>query len=250
MVQRNPYSGVDPEAAQSPRERLILEMLPKVRFHALRTFHHINRCIELAELTSAGVQGLLEAVDRFDETKGVKFQTFADLRIQGAIKDALRKQDWASRGQRQKKKLYETTFQTLQQRLGRAPEEDEMAAELGLDMEQWRRFASEVQVIHLGTFSELQGEDDDRAEIRLVAAPDSHADPHRAFERQQLLTLLTDEISRLPEKEVLVLSLYYREELTMKEIGLVLGVTESRVSQIHNRAVLRLRSRLTSDHRP
>lgn len=246
MEHTNPYQEATRRTfSPDERERLILEMLPQVKFRAIRIYNSINRAVELSELISAGTLGLLDAVDRFDESRGVKFQTYADLRIDGAIKDSLRKLDWASRSQRQKRKLYEGAFNTLQERFRRPPTEEEMASELGMDAEQWKKFSSEVLFVQIGTFSEVD-EEGEEGEIRFVPEDDEESNPYFLFERKELLEILASEIRDLSEKEGLVLSLYYTDELNMKEIGVVLGVTESRVSQLHNQAILRLKSRLRS----
>lgn len=226
------------------RENLVLEMLPQVKYRAIQIYNQINRTVELPELISAGLLGLMDAVDRFDENRGVKFQTYADLRIEGAIKDALRKMDWASRSHRQKKKLYESTYIMLRDRLGRSPTDEDMARELNMEPEQWRRFLSDIMVVHVGTFTEIQSDDGESSEIRYIPDDSETNDPHYLFEKKELVALLADEIQALNKKEALVLSLYYYEELNMKEIGLILGVTESRISQIHNQAVMHLKYRM------
>ncbi len=251
MSQRNPYTtAVSPRMSVAERDRLILDMLPQVKYRAIRIYNHINRCVELQELISAGVVGLIDAVDRFDRNKGVKFRTYADLRIQGSIKDALRKMDWASRGHRQMKKRYEAAFNRLYTTLGRNPDDAELAAELGLRPDQMKRYLADIQVVHLGTFSELQGEEDEGGEFVFTPEADESEKPDLIFEKTELKKVLAAEIRRLSEKEALVLSLYYFDEMTMKEIGLILDVTESRISQIHNQAILRLKSRLLSSGKP
>lgn len=225
---------------------MVLSMLPQVKFRAARMYHSINRAVDISELTSAGVLGLMEAVDRFDPAKGVRFQTFADLRVEGAMKDCLRKLDWATRGTRKKKKLFEQAVLKLRESLERDPTNEEVAGELGMDMEQLGRLSQEITHFSLGVVASEEEDPDGQGRLRYPLQDTRQDTPYLEVEKRELLDLLAESIRTLSEREAVVLSFYYRDELNMKEIGLVLGVTESRVSQIHNQAIMRLRSRLNS----
>ena len=202
--------------------------------------------VEIRDLVNAGVLGLLDAVDKFEPERNVKFKTYAELRIRGAMLDSLRDLDWAPRSLRKKSKDLEKVYVALQQRLGRPATDEEVCEEIGGDMEQFHALVDQLNGMSIGLFEDISaGHEDGSGESFINYYPDDgENDPYMQFERGELGEVLGEAIETLPERERLVLSLYYYEEFTMKEIGAVLGVNESRVSQLHTKATLRLRSKL------
>ena len=235
-------------AAQHARERdqLILEHLPQIKYIAQRISTKLPSHVELNDLISAGVLGLLDAIEKFDPTRGVKFKTYAELRIKGAILDSLRNLDWAPRSLRKKSKDLEKVYRELEQRLGRPATDKEVSDEMEISLEEYYELIDQIKGLNLGSFQELAPHDDEKNSEPLVKyIPDApQMDPFFVFQRSEIRTLLSGAIDGLPKKERLVVSLYYYDELTMKEIGKVLGVNESRVSQLHTKAMLRMRTKL------
>ncbi len=232
---------------QSPelREQLLLEYLPMVRRLASRLLGTLPRSVRLDDLVSAGVMGLLASIDNFDPSLGIKFETYAMTRIRGAMVDSLRELDWIPRSIRQKARKLERAIDALTQRLGRAPEDAELAEFLCLPMEEYRSLLNDANVaILLSLDDTLRGQDGSESPLA-----DSTPDPNtrgqdEKLEEEEVRELLVDGLRDLPEQERLVVALYYYEELTLKEIGEVLGLTESRASQIHAKALLLLRARV------
>jgi RNA polymerase sigma factor for flagellar operon FliA len=233
--------AIEPISDELERERLLLEHLPAVRYIARRLHERLPQHVEMDDLVSAGVVGLIDACSKFDAARHVQFKSYAQFRIRGAILDSLRLLDWSPRELRRKGRAVEEAIRTLTQRLGRAPGEPEIAAEMELSLEQMQQLLGDLKGLEIGSLNEERGEDSGDAELAYVPAAPEEDPLFRCLEgesRQQLI----DAIEELPEKERLVLTLYYYEELTMREIGLTLGVVESRVSQIHASAVRRLRT--------
>lgn len=228
------------------REQLILEHLPQIKYIAHRISTKLPSHVELNDLVSAGVLGLLDAVEKFDPSRGVKFKTYAELRVKGSILDSLRNLDWAPRSLRKRSKDLEKAYKTLEQRLGRPVTDKEVSDELGITLEEFYELVDQIKGLNLGSFHDLGSQDDDRNSEPLVRyVPDApQMDPFFLFQKSEVKDLLAGAIDALPKKERLVVSLYYYDELTMKEIGKVLGVNESRVSQLHTKAMLRLRTKL------
>ncbi len=228
------------------RDDLINEALPLINHIAHRVAVRLPRSVEIRDLVNAGVLGLLDAVDKFDPERNVKFKTYAELRIRGAMLDSLRDLDWAPRSLRKKSKDLEKVYADLQQRLGRPATDEEVCEELGGDMEQFHSLVDQLNGLSIGSFEDIGADREDGSGESFINyyADDGDNDPYMEFERGELEAVLGEAIETLPERERLVLSLYYYEEFTMKEIGAVLGVNESRVSQLHTKATLRLRSKL------
>jgi RNA polymerase sigma factor for flagellar operon FliA len=226
------------------RDRLVEETLPLVAKVAGALGARLPRSVERSDLTQAGVVGLLDAADKFDRTKGVQFRTYAELRIRGAILDSLRSLDWVPRSVRRLRRELQGAEARLQMRFGRMPTEEELALAMKVSAEDLRAARARVErsEISFGT------ESSDRA--LALAIDRGTPDPQSLCERREIVTLLARAIDKLPERERLVLTLYYHEELTMKEVGSVLGVNESRVSQIHGKALETLRRRLGRQLRP
>ncbi|WP_263359571.1 FliA/WhiG family RNA polymerase sigma factor [Acidicapsa ligni] len=225
-------------------ERVLLEHLPMVRFLARRIRERLPQHVEIDDLYSAGVLGLMDAFAKFDPSKKVQFRSYAQFRIRGAILDSLRTLDWSPRELRRKGRAVEESIRTLTGRLGRAPSESEVAAELGSGLEAYQQLLGELKGLEIGTLHLERNEDSGEEDLAYIpGSPDE--DPLFKCLRGEMEERLTGAIQELPERERLVMTLYYYEEMTMREIGLALGVVESRVSQIHASAVLHLRSVLS-----
>jgi RNA polymerase sigma factor FliA len=228
------------------RDQLIIRYAPWVKYIALRMAAKLPAHIQAEDLISAGIIGLIDALDKFNPTREVQFKTYAQIRIQGAMKDELRSLDWASRSMRQKVKRLEQAYATLERELGRPASSEEVASSMGIKMAAFEEMLDDVKGTALVSLEELgQGpaSEDKSALLEALLTRQDH-DPLEMLNLQDLKKALTTAIAELPEKERLVLSLYYFEELTMKEVGNVLNLTESRISQLHTQAVLRLRAKL------
>jgi len=225
------------------RDRLLLEHLPTVRYLARRIHERLPQHVELDDLISAGVVGLIDAFSKFDHSKKVQFKSYAQFRIRGAILDSLRTLDWSPRELRRKGRAVEEAIRTATHRLGRAPAEQEIAKEMDLGLEEYQQLLGELKGLEIGSLHMERSEDSGDEELSYIpGSPDE--DPLFRCLQGEMKQRLIDAIDELPEKERMVLTLYYYEELTMKEIALTLGVVESRVSQIHSSAVVRLRTSL------
>jgi RNA polymerase sigma factor FliA len=224
----------------SERDALLMEHLPTVRYLARRIHERLPQHVELDDLVSAGVVGLIDAFSKFDHRKKVQFKSYAQFRIRGAILDSLRTLDWSPRELRRKGRAVEEAIRTVTQRVGRAPSEQEIAKELELTLTEYQTLLGDLKGLEIGSLHMERSEDSGDEELAYIpGAPEE--DPLFRCLKGEMKQRLADAIDDLPEKERMVLTLYYYEELTMKEIGLTLGVVESRVSQIHSSAVLRLR---------
>ncbi len=222
------------------RDRLLVEHLPTVRFVARRIHERLPQHVEIDDLVSAGIVGLIDAFSKFDRNKQVQFKSYAQFRIRGAILDSLRTLDWSPRELRRKGRAIEETIRTLTQQLGRAPSEAEVAGGMELSLNSFQQLLGELKGLEIGSLNLERNEDSGDDELAYIpGAPED--DPLFRCLKGELKQHLVDAIEALPDKERMVLTLYYYEELTMKEIGLALGVVESRVSQIHSAAVVRLR---------
>jgi len=235
---RVPMQQLTPE-----EERVLIEHLPIVRFLARRIHERLPQHVDIDDLFSAGVVGLMDAFAKFDATKKVQFRSYAQFRIRGAILDSLRTLDWSPRELRRKGRAVEEAIRTLTSRLGRAPSESEVAAEMSIGLEVYQQLLGELKGLEIGTLHLERNEDSGEEELAYIPGrPDD--DPLFRCLRGEMEGRLTGAIQDLPERERLVMTLYYYEEMTMREIGMALGVVESRVSQIHASAVLHLRSAL------
>jgi len=236
-----------PVQLNAERDGLILEHLPQIKYIAQRISTKLPSHVELNDLVSAGILGLLDAIEKFDPNRGVKFKTYAELRIKGAILDSLRNLDWAPRSLRKKSKDLERVYRDLEQRLGRPAADKEVCEAMEISLEEFYELVDQIKGLNLGSFQELSGnQDEDKNSEPLVKyVPDApQMDPFFVYHKSEIQSILSGAIDTLPKKERLVVSLYYFDELTMKEIGKVLGVNESRVSQLHTKAMLRLRTKL------
>ena len=241
------YKG---EGDASARERLVVAYSPLVKFVAGRLGAGLPSHVEDADLISYGLMGLIGSIERFEPERGIKFETFAMTRIRGAIIDELRSLDWVPRSVRARAREIEAAQAKLEHELQRAPSEEELAAKLGIDEEELRTSLLEIAnssvyaLDELWTISDSSG--DSVSLLDTISDPRAD-DPQESLATSEVKDRLTDGISSLPEREQLVIALYYYENLTLREIGEVLGVTESRVSQLHTKAVMRLKSALQED---
>jgi RNA polymerase sigma factor for flagellar operon FliA len=234
---------------QDARERLILNFSPLVKYVAGRLSANLPPTGENADLISYGIFGLIDAIEKFDPGRGIKFETYAIARIKGAIIDELRAMDWVPRSVRAHAREIERAYITLENRLKRVPKDTEVAEEMGISPKELQDIFTKLSYTSVVSFEELWssgGERDERTSLIGTIQDETAEDPVREFESGEIKGILAGAIERLPEREKIVIALYYYEGLTLKEIGEVLGVTESRVSQLHTKSVLRLRARLHS----
>jgi RNA polymerase sigma factor for flagellar operon FliA len=235
------------EGDASARERLVVAYSPLVKFVAGRLGAGLPSHVDDADLISYGLMGLIGSIERFEPERGIKFETFAMTRIRGAIIDELRSLDWVPRSVRSRAREIEATQSKLEHELQRAPTEEELAAKLGVEPEELRTSLLEIAnssvyaLDELWTISDSSG--DSVSLLDTISDPRAD-DPQESLASSEIKDALTEGIASLPEREQLVIALYYYESLTLREIGEVLGVTESRVSQLHTKAVMRLKSAL------
>lgn len=236
------YSGH--EMTDEEREKLILEHLPQVRLIARRIQERLPESISLDDLVSTGVLGLISAIDNFDPGHNVKLKTYAEYKIRGAILDSLRGLDWAPRQKRRKAKQIEAAIATAEQKLQRTPAEDEISLELGITINEYHDWLVEIRGLNVASLEYAGGE---QGKDMLHYLPDTGENlPSTLLERSELERLLAASIDVIPEIERTVLSLYYQEELTLREIAQVVNLHESRISQLKSQAILRLRSQMAS----
>jgi RNA polymerase sigma factor FliA len=238
---------------EKARETLVLAYSPLVKFVAGRMSSGLPAHIEESDLISYGLLGLIGAIERFDPEREIKFETFAVARIKGSIIDELRSLDWVPRSVRAKAREIEAAHSKLERELGRTPTDQEVAKALDMSIDDFQESLMQISnssVIALDELWSVSDASGDQVSLLDTMRDPSAVDPARELGVSELKDRLAHAISRLPEREKLVVALYYYENLTLREIGEVLGVTESRVSQLHTKAVLRLKSRLQSDLEP
>ena len=227
------------------RDQLIMDYAPLIRFVAQRIAARLPSNIDIDDLISAGAIGLMDAIEKYDPSRDNKFKTYAEFRIRGAILDELRSQDWVPRSVRDKAKKIEKTYIELEQRFGRAVTDGEISNALGINLSEYHEMIAKVKAVTMLSIDELSGpSQQDRKSLLECLENVGSKNPFTQLKSKGVRELLVKNIEELPEKQKLVLSLYYYEELNLKEIGRILEVTESRVSQLHTQAVERLRSRL------
>ena len=227
------------ETSSEERDRLILEHLPQVRLIARRIHERLPENVSLEDLISAGVVGLIAAIDRFDARHNVKLKTYAEYKIRGAILDSLRGLDWAPRQKRRMARQVEAASLTAGHRLRREPTEEEIAGELEINLAEYHAWLADLQGLNIGTL-EYAGEEG--RDVLAYAADDEGKLPSRLLERAELEKLLAEAIDQMPPADRTVISLYYREELTLREIAQVVHLHPSRISQLKSQAILRLRA--------
>lgn len=223
------------------REQLILEHLPQVKLIARRIHERLPVSVSLDDLISTGVVGLIAAIDKYDARHDVKLKTYAEYKIRGAILDSLRGLDWAPRQQRKRAKLIEAAIAALEQEHHRMPTEEEIAKYLNLPVAEYQEWLSDARGLTLGSLENAGTEDEGCDLLRYLADSDEHW-PSQIVERAELERLLAEAIEKMPELERTVLSLYYYEEMTLREIAKIVDLHESRISQLKSQAILRLRS--------
>ena len=242
MVYNRQVHAVERAAEPSTKEEIILQHLDLVKYIALRLAPRLPADTSVDDLFNAGIIGLMDAIDKFDPSQQIQFKTYAKIRIKGAMLDEIRSMDWVPRSLRQKSGSLEQTFAALEKKLGRQPTDDQVATELNISLDDYYKLLDEIKSISVLPMEILDALQESQTESQLGIQSDS---PVQAIYREQIRHKLAEAIGSLSKNEQLVLSLYYYDELTMKEIGVILGYTESRISQLHTKAVLRLRTRLT-----
>ena len=234
-------STVDPKV----KDEIILEYAPLVKYIAQKISSRLPPNIELDDMISCGVIGLMDAIEKFDPTRDNKFKTYAEFRIRGAILDELRSQDWVPRSVREKAKIVEKAYAKLEKDLGRPATDEEMCGELQCSMEEFHELINKSKSVSLLNIEDAQAmsKGDKKLMVSLMETSRS-ANPQSVVGYKKAQEIIKEGIKGLPEKQRLVLSLYYFEDLNLKEIGQVLDVTESRVSQLHTQAILKLKAKL------
>jgi RNA polymerase sigma factor for flagellar operon FliA len=243
------WSEYKDDPTPETREKLILHYAPLVKYVAGRVSSGLPPSVEFNDLMSYGVFGLLDAIDKYDPDRGIKFETYAIARIKGAIIDELRADDWVPRSVRFKARELERAYVALEGELRRIPTDEEVAKKLSISMSDYNNLLSKLSFISLVALDELwtvSGDRPDKISLADTVEDVKVKDPSQTFELEEMKDIIADAINRLPERERTVVALYYYEGLTMREIGEVLSVTESRVCQMHTKAILRLRARLGS----
>lgn len=233
---------------QEVKDEIVVEYAPLVKYIAQKIASRLPANIELDDLISCGVIGLMDAIEKFDPTRDNKFKTYAEFRIRGAILDELRSQDWVPRSVREKAKQLERAYAKIEKELGRPATDEEMCEELSCSMDEFHELINKSKSVSLLSIDDTQsmGRGDRKSLVQLMESSRS-ANPFAAVNYKKSQERIKEGIKSLPEKQRLVLSLYYFEDLNLKEIGQVLDVTESRVSQLHTQAIMKLKAKLKND---
>ncbi len=230
------------------RDKFVRQYAPLVKYVAGKVAIGMPHNVEFDDLVGFGVFGLFDAIEKFDPEKHVKFKTYAVTRIRGAIFDELRSIDWVPRSVRQKSREIEDTIHHLESSLGRSASDEEIAKEMNMNMDEFQKTMMKVSGTSILSLNDVWYNDDESDKVTIVDSIESpnSLNPDTIVEKEEMKRVIVEAISELPEKEKKVLVLYYYEDLTLKEIGQVLEVTESRISQLHTKAIMRLRSKLTN----
>lgn len=239
----NPYYETEQQWTQEERETLIMDHMPQVRLIARRIHERCPQSVNIEDLVSAGIIGLITAIDNYDPSLNVKLNTYAEFKIRGAILDSLRSLDWAPRLKRKKAREIEAAISSAEKRLQRKSTEEEIAAELNLTIEEYREWLVEIEGIELGSLDYCSSDDSGRTLLEYISDSEENI-PSAIFERAELERILAEAIEKMPAVERTVLSLYSQEELTMREIAQVMNMKSSRVSQIKSQAIVRLRAQI------
>ena len=241
------YQQVTQEAAVGPkpgRNDLILEHLPQVKMIASRIHDRLPDSVVLDDLISAGVLGLIDAVDHFDASLNLKLKTYAEHKIRGAILDSLRSLDWAPRNKRKKAKMIEAAIAAQEKKLHRSPTEDEVATQLEISLKEYRKWLVETRAVNLAPMEQGPTGDSEGSDVLRFVSGDDDEWPTKQLERSELRRLVAQTVGRLPDVERTIITLYYTKELTLREIAKVVSLHETRVSQLKTQAILRMRSSL------
>jgi len=228
---------------QGIKEQLIIEYADLVKYVAGRLSIYFGSNVEYDDLVGYGVFGLIDAIDKFDLSKKVKFETYASLRIRGAIIDSIREQDWAPRSLRKKGKELERAYFELENQLGHSASDQEVADKLGITLDELNKLLQEVNLSQMISLEDYLEQNHETGFDPFSMQKESNM-PEQRLEVVELKEILADSIDKLPEKERTVVTLYYYEELTLKEISLIMKVSESRISQLHTKAIMRMRGKL------
>jgi RNA polymerase sigma factor for flagellar operon FliA len=250
---RELWSKYKHQGDQAARDRLILAYAPLVKYVAGRMSNGLPAHIDESDLISYGLLGLIGAIERFDPAREIKFETYAVSRIKGSIIDELRSLDWVPRSVRSKAREIEKVCALLENRLHRAPTDQEIADELGVSVDEFQVSLSQIantSIVALDELWAISGSDGDQSALIDTIEDPKSKDPSRMLDLSEMKARLAAAIDALPKREKIVIALYYYENLTLREIGEVLGVTESRVSQLHTKAILRLKGRLRDEIEP
>ena len=229
--------------AAAERERLILEHLPQVKLIASRIHEKLPQSVSVEDLVSAGIIGLITAIDHFDPGLNVKLKTYAEYKIRGAILDSLRDLDWAPRNKRRKAKLIEAAILMAEKKHSRTPSEDEIAEQLSITLSEYHGWLVEVRAVNLARLEHASGDGETVDALRFISDDEEHW-PSNLLERAELERLVSTALERMPRVERTILTLYYYEELMLRQIAEVLKMHETRVSQLKSQAILRLRAYL------
>ncbi|MEI6126313.1 MAG: FliA/WhiG family RNA polymerase sigma factor [Pseudomonadota bacterium] len=231
-------------AGSKTRDDIIVEYAPFIKYIASRLAFRLPPHIDINDIINSGVLGLMDALDKFDTAKGVKFKTYAEFRIRGAILDNLRSMDWVPRSIRKAVSQLEKTFTELEKKLNRPATDEEVAAALNIDTERYYEVISQANGVSLLSLEMISNHEDARLKLIDCLTDEEGRNPLTVLKLEEVRDIIAEAITTLPEKEKMVTSLYYYDDLTMKEISRILSLTESRVSQIHTKAILRLRGKL------
>jgi RNA polymerase sigma factor for flagellar operon FliA len=229
--------------AKEKNDAVIMKYAPLIKYIATRIAARLPMHIEIQDLINSGVLGLMDAIEKFDPEKAVKFETYAEYRIKGAILDSLRALDWVPRSVRKVATLLENTYVDLEKKLGRPAHDEEVAEAMDIDVEKLHKLMSRVSHVSMVSLERDSRNSTQTSLLDRLINPDD-VTGYDKLDTEELREVLAESVEKLPEKEQTVIALYYYDEMTMKEIGKVLNLTESRVSQIHTKAVLRLRGKL------
>ena len=244
------YKNAYAVSKDDERERTIEEFIPIIKHLAYKVCRGFEEGTVIEDLISAGIIGLLEAMEKYDASRGIKLNTFAYMRIRGAMIDELRSKDWFPRRARSKAKKIGEVVRKLENKLGRYPTEEEVAQELNIDLEDYLTMLKDygnLSIVSIEDLSESSGEDKDSI-IRYIV--DESDNPEQYAQFAEMERILAQELERIPERQKLVLTLYYHEDMNMKEIAKTLGITEARVCQIHAQALISLRATMKKHGRP
>ena len=241
----NAYFGASNDQLDpAKRDELIMTYTPLIKYIATRLVARLPPQVAVDDLISCGIIGLIDAINKFDISKNVQFKTYAEFRIKGAMLDELRALDWVPRSVRRKITDLEKTYGSLEKKLGRPATDEEVAKTLGLELDHFYRLLDETKTVTFLDIEYLRQKATEETDDPIDLFTRDDRDPFTALNLTQVREILARAIDELPDKEKLTVALYYQEELTMKEIGEVLGYTESRISQMHSKAMLRLRTKL------
>jgi RNA polymerase sigma factor for flagellar operon FliA len=232
---------VPPQRTDAEFQQMVMEQMPQVKYIARRIHEHLPKHVPFEDLMQAGMVGLIDALNKFDSDKNVKFSSYAKFRIRGAILDSLRDMDWSPRDLRRKSRQIDSVMQKLQTELGRTASEPELAKALGMTLEELHELTNEIRGLEVSSL-QIETNDDGETDLAQNIPGPVDEDPLTLCERGEMNGRLQKAIAKLPEREQQVLMLYYQQELTMRQVGELMGVGESRVSQIHSIAVKHLRA--------